>query len=186
MNLSELFERFMAQKKAAGLETTTLARYQNLFDCHLIPALGKKKIKELKQGYLVSQYAQWLKGSETKRALSARTVRHVHETLRNALGYAVRMEYVHRNVAALISSNDLPKAVKPKPKGLTETELTKLPTEAKCPSVVRRSEVTYRLSRGSIQQCFSQLTRVAVVARYSRFGGVTYPSKATRLQSHGH
>ncbi len=134
MTLSELFDRFMAQKKLAGLEVTTLLRYQNLFNCHLIPAFGKKKVKELKQSHLATQYAKWLREGSDSRTLSARTVRHVHETLRNSLNYAVRMEYVDRNVAALVSSDDLPKAIKPKPKALTELELAKLLAEAKSPS----------------------------------------------------
>jgi hypothetical protein len=55
MTLSALFETFMAEKKSAGLESTTLARYQNIFDCHLIPAFGKLKVKELGQAYSVSE-----------------------------------------------------------------------------------------------------------------------------------
>jgi|HubBroStandDraft_5_1064220.scaffolds.fasta_scaffold00034_39 integrase len=41
---------------------------------------------------------------------------------------------VSRNVAALVSGDDLPKAVKPKPKALTSAELTKLLAEAKNPT----------------------------------------------------
>jgi integrase len=134
MTLSELFESFMEQKKSAGLEETTLARYQNLFDCHLTPALGNIKVKELKQKHLVSQYLSWKEKGSRERPISARTIRHAHETLRNALSYAVRMEYVSRNVASLVSGNDLPKAVKPKPKALSEAELLKLLAEAKSPS----------------------------------------------------
>ena len=134
MNLSELFERFMAQKRSAGLESTTLARYQNLFDCHLIPAFGKKKVKELRQSHLVNQYVQWLENGSNEQTISARTIRHAHETLRNALNYAVRMEYVTRNVAALVSRDDLPKVVNPKPKALTKDELGKLLTEANTPT----------------------------------------------------
>jgi integrase len=134
MILSDLFERFMAQKRSARLESTTLVRYQNLFDCHLAPAFGKMKIKELKQSHLVKQYHQWPPGGSNERSVSARTIRHAHETLRNALNYAVRMEYVTRNVAALVSSDDLPKAVQPKPKALTKAELTKLLAEAKNPT----------------------------------------------------
>jgi integrase len=44
------------------------------------------------------------------------------------------MEYVSRNVASLVSGDDLPKAIKPKPKALSETELSKLLAEAKNPT----------------------------------------------------
>lgn len=134
MTLSELFESFMAQKRSTGLEQTTLARYQNLFDCHLTSAFGKLKVKELKQGHLVKQYLSWKEKGSRERPISARTIRHAHETLRNALSYAVRMEYVSRNVASLVSSDDLPKVIKPKPKALSEAELLRLLAEAKNPS----------------------------------------------------
>jgi integrase len=134
MTLSELFERFMAQKRSAGLESTTLARYQNLFDCHLIPAFGKKKVKELKQSHLVNQYVQWLQKGSKGRRISARTIHHIHETLRNVLNYGVRMEYVTRNVAAFVNKDDLPKVIQPKPKALTKDELSRLLVEAKNPT----------------------------------------------------
>ena len=98
------------------------------------PRVREEEVKELKQSHLVNQYVQWLKKGSNGRSISARTIRHAHETLRNALNYAVRMEYVHRNVAALISSDDLPKVVNPKPKALTKYELAKLLTEAQNPT----------------------------------------------------
>jgi len=134
MTCSALFKEFMAEKKSAGLESTTLARYQNIFDCHLIPAFGKMKVKELRQGHLVSQYRQWGQKGSAGRSISARTIRHAHETLRNSLNYALCMDYVTRNVAALVRKDNLPKAVPPKPKALTKAELTKLLTEAKSPT----------------------------------------------------
>jgi hypothetical protein len=39
-----------------------------------------------------------------------------------------------RNVAALVSKDDLPKAIRPRPKALTEAELRKLLQEAKSPT----------------------------------------------------
>jgi len=134
MTLSQLFEKFMAQKRSAGLESTTLARYQNLFDCHLVPTLGKKKVKELKQSHLVNQYVEWTQNGSNDRRISARTIHHVHETLRNVLNFGVRMDYVKRNVAKLVSADDLPKAIQPKPKALTQDELAKVLYEAKSPT----------------------------------------------------
>jgi hypothetical protein len=75
MTLSELFERFMAQKRSTGLEQTTLARYQDLFDCHLTAAFGKIKVKELKQSHLVRQYLHWKEKGSSERPISARTIR---------------------------------------------------------------------------------------------------------------
>src|SRR5579884_1810261 len=92
MTLATLFERFM-EKKKTRLEATTVARYQTLFDNHLVPAFGDMKVKELRQGHLVNRYVSWTAKGSNGRRISARTIRHAHEVLRNALNWAVRMEY---------------------------------------------------------------------------------------------
>jgi integrase len=71
--------------------------------------------------------------------VSGRTVRHVHETLRNSLNWGVRRELLSRNVADLVSDDDLPKVVKPKPVALTEEEVRDLLKEAKSPTGPRRN-----------------------------------------------
>ena len=124
----------MSQKRSVGLESTTLARYQSIFDCHVIPAFGKKKAKELRQSDLSGQYAEWAQNGSNGRGISGRTIRHVHETLRNVLHYGARNDYVTRNVAALVSKDDLPKVIQPKPKAMTEQELARVLTEAKSPT----------------------------------------------------
>jgi site-specific recombinase XerD len=143
MRLSELFERFMEFKTASGrLEQTTLTRYKSIFDNHLGPAFGRMKAKELKQGHLVSQYARWFRDGINGRKISGRTIHHTHQTLRNALNWAVRTEIIPRNVATLVSTDDMPKVVKPKPKALKKDELDKLLRRPRIPHVARSSGAT--------------------------------------------
>lgn len=172
MALSRLFASFMDKKKAR-IEATTFARYKSLFNNHLVPAFGNMKVKELRQGHLVDTYAKWLDTGSNGRRISAKTIRHAHEVLRNALNWAVRMEYVTRNVATLISADDLPKAPAPKPKALTETELSRLLLEAKNPQGARRSVGISRRGRGSIQPCSSRLSPAAGVAKFLLCVGLT-------------
>jgi len=67
------------------------------------------------------------------KAVSAKTVWHIHELFRNVLNWGVRRELLSRNVAALVEGEDLPKNVTPKPVGLTAAELHIVLNEAKNP-----------------------------------------------------
>jgi integrase len=79
----------------------------------------------LKQHHLTDAYASWLSKGKGGRALSARSVRHIHDLLRTMLNYALRKGLVHHNVATLVAE-DLPRAKKPEPVALTEEQLKKL------------------------------------------------------------
>lgn len=131
--LGELFERFM-QAKRNTKESTTLRRYESLVRLYLMPRFGGMKAAGLRPFHLTEAYADWqAKGREGK-SVSPRTVRHVHELLRNILNWGVRTEFLSRNVAAFISNDDLPKTTKPKPLALTDEELRRLLAEAKNPT----------------------------------------------------
>ena len=131
--LDELFEGFMKAKRT-NKESTTLERYDSLVSLYLKPRFGSLKARALKPLHLTNAYSDWVKDGREGRKVSGRTVRHVHELLRNILRWGVRKELLTRNVAALIEDDDLPKTVRPKPVALTEVELRKLLDEAKNPS----------------------------------------------------
>ena len=91
--------------------------------------------KQLKPHHLMSAYSDWLEhGREGRKSVSAKTIRHAHELLRNVLNWGVRRDLLSRNVAALVADDDLPKAIAPKPVALTEEELRKLLAEARKPT----------------------------------------------------
>jgi integrase len=120
--------------KRANKESTTLERYESLISLYLNPRFGSLRAGALKPFHLTNAYSDWTENGRDGRRVSGRTVRHVHELLRNILRWGVRKELLTRNVAAFIDDDDLPKTVRPKPIALTEVELRKLLDEAKNPS----------------------------------------------------
>jgi integrase len=127
MTLNDVFDRFM-EVKSKKCAATTLQRYDSLLRTYLRPRFGKIALGELKAADLVSAYALWSRSDVT-----ARTVLHAHDLMRNALNRAVKWAIVSRSVAALIDTDDLPKAVKPESVVLNESELRTLLAEAKRP-----------------------------------------------------
>jgi integrase len=120
--------------KRTNKESTTLVRYHSLVSLYLKPRFGSMRAGALKPFHLTSTYCEWMETGRDGRAVSARTVRHIHELLRNILNWGVRSERLTRNVAALVSDDDLPKVFKPKPLALTEEEVRTLLEEAKTPT----------------------------------------------------
>lgn len=135
MRLADLFAEFMLAKTTKA--ETTVKRYESIIRLYLTPQFGGMVAGSLRPYHLTDAYAEWMTNGrrvgDEANMISARTVRHVHETMRNVLSWGVRREVLSRNVAALISEDDLPKAIKPKPKALTDAEVRKLLAEAKSP-----------------------------------------------------
>jgi integrase len=82
----------------AQVRPGTWAEHKSKVEVHLIPAIGGVQLQRLTPGQLNALYADLL-----ERGVSARTVLHVHATIRRALGDAVRWGLVPRNVALLAS-----------------------------------------------------------------------------------
>ncbi len=59
---------------------------------------------------------------------------HLHDLIRCALNFGVRREWVTRNVAACLETQDIPKATKPEPIALNEAEMAALLSAARRPS----------------------------------------------------
>jgi len=77
---------------------STWAEHRSKVEVHLAPAIGHLPLQRLAPGHLNTLYADLL-----ERGLSARTVLHVHATIRRALADATRWGLVPRNVALLAS-----------------------------------------------------------------------------------
>jgi integrase len=82
----------------AQVRPSTWAEHRSKVEVHLAPALGGVLLQRLTPGHLNALYADLL-----ERGLSARTVLHVHATIRRALADATRWGLVPRNVALLAS-----------------------------------------------------------------------------------
>jgi integrase len=82
----------------AQVRPTTWAEHHSKVEVHLVPALGHVPLQQLTPGHLNALYADLL-----ERGLSARTVLHVHASIRRALADATRWGLIPRNVALLAS-----------------------------------------------------------------------------------
>ena len=82
----------------AQVRPSTWAEHKSKVEVHLVPAIGGVLLQRLTPGHLNALYADLL-----ERGLSARTVLHVHATIRRALADAARWGLVPRNVALLAS-----------------------------------------------------------------------------------
>jgi integrase len=84
------------------IEVRTAEEYEGLAIRHIIPTLGGLAISKLRPAHVSELYARLLTGKGDQRALSGRTVHHVHRVLYRILSWAERMQLVERNVARLI------------------------------------------------------------------------------------
>ncbi len=99
----------------AQVRPSTWAEHHSKVEVHLVPAIGGALLQRLAPGDLNAVYADLL-----GRGLSARTVLHVHATIRRALADAARWGMVPRNVALLASP---PRPGQPKLQVWTAAEL---------------------------------------------------------------
>ena len=79
--------------EAGKLEHSTYVRYAGIVSNHLIPSIGKWKLKDLGRPEVRRLYR------EKSKDLSSRSVDYLHVTLQKALKQAVRDDLVPRNVA---------------------------------------------------------------------------------------
>jgi integrase len=126
--MNDLFDRFM-QAKENRLAATTLQRYEGLLRLYLRPAFGAKRVANVKAVDILAAYAEW-----SKRSISARTVRHAAELLRNVFRRATKWEIILRSPGASLDADDLPKVLKPESTVLTELEVHQLLQEARSPT----------------------------------------------------
>lgn len=100
------------------VKASTVVRYRPLVNNHLIPALGKKKLAELRPDAIQALYAE-----RQNAGLSPTTVRLLHTTLHKALEDAVKFGYLASNPAARIRR---PRRAEFEARVLSATEVCKL------------------------------------------------------------
>ena len=133
ITVAELFGEFFEIKRRT-LSASGFERYEGMFRNYVAPAIGNLKVSDLRPEHLIDAYAKWSAKGVSGRPLSGRTVHHLHDLIRCALNFGVRREWVTRNAAACLESEDLPKATKPEPVALNETEMAALLNAARNPS----------------------------------------------------
>src|SRR5262249_18802076 len=94
---SEFFERWLETAVRPRVRPRSFAEYDHKTRAYIIPALGKKRLSDVKPFDLQTLYADL-----QKQKLANTTIRYVHILLNNAFKQAVRWEMVRQNPAQLV------------------------------------------------------------------------------------
>ena len=101
------------------VKPTTWAGYDRMLRLHVFPVLGDKALHKISPTLLNALYASLIEVGYKKETrgggLHPKTVRHIHSTVREALGDAVD--------AGLLGSNPADRAKPPRPEAITPTEV---------------------------------------------------------------
>jgi len=104
VTIGEWLRKWLKDYVSINTTDRTQESYYSTVERHLIPSLGRVAITDLQAQHIQSYYAEKLnKGrADGKGGLSARSVVYHHRILSKALGYAVKMGVVVRNVADVV------------------------------------------------------------------------------------
>ncbi len=115
VTVEEFFNRFLTDVVDKTLKPKTIDSYRLLAAKHIIPFLGKLKLKEVKPHHLQALYSEKL-----DHGLSRRTVQYIHAVIRRAFNEAVRWELLIKNPADGVTA---PRPVKKAPVTLSVAEI---------------------------------------------------------------
>jgi hypothetical protein len=90
--------------KKLTLAASTYRGYQRNITRHILPAIGRVRLRRLRHHHLEALDHQMLTPSAERPALAPKTVYEVHLVIRGALGDAVRGGLAARNVALIANA----------------------------------------------------------------------------------
>jgi integrase len=96
LSVAEYLDRWLKVPATKNVRPSTYARYEQLSRKHLIPALGRMKLKKLSAIHLEGLYE-----AKLEEGLAPRTVNYIHVTISKALRYAVGKDLIRQNVTSL-------------------------------------------------------------------------------------
>lgn len=101
ITVAEYMRRWLRDSAQHRVSASTFERYTGIVEGHIIPALGSKRLMDLRPIDIQAAYAKWQAPGSRRDgrsgALSARTVHHHHRVLSEALRQAVRCQMLTRN-----------------------------------------------------------------------------------------
>ena len=112
--LEEFMEEWLEASKIR-LKPGSIYDYAGYMRRHIIPALGKIKLSDLKPGHIQAFYSQ-----KQKEGASRSTLKNIHSTLHRALNQAAKWGYILSNPANVV---DKPKTQHTEKKTWDETEV---------------------------------------------------------------
>lgn len=93
MTVAQLLDRFLERKKR-DLTVGVLQDYRRVADQYIVPVIGDKRLNRLKVVHVDELY-----DGLVDKGLGAARVRRVHSVLQGAIKYAVRKDWMERNLA---------------------------------------------------------------------------------------
>ena len=114
--LEELAEHWLSRKKIE-VELNTYAGYENCVKVHILPKIGKLRLKDLKKHHLQDLLTALVAEGKTA------TAQKVRVTLGQLVDEAVENEYIFKDIAKTLS---VPRAQKTKKRALTDEEVALL------------------------------------------------------------
>ena len=170
LTLAEYLSKWLTDYAWPNLAPKTAEGYAHIIRQHLVPALGNVPLTRLKPDHLQRYYTEKLASGrrDGKGGLSARSVRHHHVTLHDALEHAVKQGLLARNVADAVRP---PRCQRPQWRTLSEDDIgTFLQAERETPYYVlfyaalftgmRRSELlALRWCDSDLLLCQAHVTR---------------------------
>lgn len=109
--LAEFIGRWDRDWASINVSPKTLERYRQILRLYVAPHIGSVRVQKLRPLHLNELYAKLCRiGGRNGRALSARSVGHVHRVLHRVLGHAATWGIVAQNVAALVSPPPVPES----------------------------------------------------------------------------
>jgi integrase len=118
LTLEDYLTRWLKDSVENTVRRSTFAQYKSVVNRHIIPALGRLKLKSITPAHARSLYREKLDCG-----LAPRTVQYMHVTLHKALKQAVMDGLIPRNVADAVKA---PQAHKKEAKPLTPAEVAAL------------------------------------------------------------
>jgi len=113
--VAQFLEEWLQGHVALNCSSRTKASYEMIIRSHIVPELGAMRLSQLEPRHLQAFYSrQKAQGRiDGKGQLSPRTVRYCHSLLAEALGHALKMGLVSRNVALSVEAPRLEHKVMP-------------------------------------------------------------------------
>src|SRR5215216_640460 len=103
--VGEYLTRWLNDSVQGSVKPITFESYERLVRVHIVPALGRVKLKNLSPPHLQAFYRDRLDAG-----LSPVTVRYLHSLLHRSLKQALRWNLVHSNVAKAVDPPKMPRA----------------------------------------------------------------------------
>jgi integrase len=97
LRTGEYFDRWLADSVRDTVRQRTYERYEQLVRVHIVPTLGRAKLKNLTPAHVRGLYR-----SKLDEGLAPRTVEYIHRTLSKALKQAVNDGLIPRNAAGSV------------------------------------------------------------------------------------